>query len=130
MEDKPEGKNRRSAERKEVAYTLSYGIEKPYDLRVRSGLKDDLEALMLDLSVSGMSMISEFELPRGSQLRIKFTFIDLFLSGEDRIRRVEITGKVISHTQLSNGSYRIGIYFNEISEEDKAAITYFIRRNK
>ena len=130
MEDELKGKNRRGSKRQAVAYTLSYGIEKPYDLRVLSGLRDDLDALMLDLSEAGMSMVCGFDLPRGSQLHIKFNFIDLFRSGQDRSRRLELTGKVVSHTELSSGNYRTGISFNKISDEDKAAIVHFIRRSK
>jgi c-di-GMP-binding flagellar brake protein YcgR len=130
MEDKLKGKNRRSSFRQDTAFTLNYGIEQPYSLRAKLGLRDDLEALMLDLSETGMAMVTAVELPRGAQLHIKFNFINLFLYGQERTRRMELSAKVISHAELDNGDYRIGVSFNKISPEDKEAIKDFIRRSK
>lgn len=130
MENKLRGKNRRRAERREVAFTLNYGVEKPYSLRVNLGLTDDLDALMLDLSDSGVAMITGVDLPQGTQLHIKFNFRNLFLTGQERSRRMDIIGEVVSHADLGNGDYRIGICFNQISEADKEAIRVFIKRSK
>jgi c-di-GMP-binding flagellar brake protein YcgR len=130
MEDKLKKNNRRNSERKGVAFTLTYGVEKPYSLRVNLGLSDDLDALMLDLSDSGVAMVTKFNLPSGSQLHMKFNFINLFLSGQERSHRMEVIGEVVSHAELGNGDYRIGICFHEISEEDKLAIRNFIKRSK
>jgi c-di-GMP-binding flagellar brake protein YcgR len=130
MAGKLEGKNRRGSVRQEVAFTLAYGIEEPYALRVSSGLTDDLDAVMLDLSDSGVAMITGLDLPRGTQLHIKFNFMNLFLSGEARSRQMEIRGLVISRKELGNGSYRVGICFNNILEADKEAIRNFVKRCK
>jgi c-di-GMP-binding flagellar brake protein YcgR len=130
MEDKQKIKNRRISQRQEVAFTLSYGVEKPYSLRVNLGLTDDLDGLMLDLSDSGVSMITKFDLPLGAQLHMKFNFMNLFLSGQERSRRMEIAGEVVSHADLGNGDYRIGIRFNDISDQDREAIRYFIKRSR
>ncbi len=126
----PQDKNRRKVLRQGAAFTLHYGIEKPYSLRAKLGLKDDLEALMLDLSETGMALVTNLELPRGAQLQIKFNFINLFLYDQERTRRMELGAKVISHTELDNGDYRIGVLFNKISPQDKAAIRDFIKRSK
>ncbi|MFH0917888.1 MAG: PilZ domain-containing protein [Candidatus Omnitrophota bacterium] len=130
MEDSPKSKNRRRAERLDVAFTLIYGVEKPYALRVSLGLADDIDALMLDLSVLGMAMTTKFDLPKGTQLQIKFNFMNLFLAGQERSRRMEIIGEVVSHAELSSGNYRIGICFKQIQEADKEAIRKFIKRSK
>ncbi|MCX5694782.1 MAG: PilZ domain-containing protein [Candidatus Omnitrophica bacterium] len=122
-------KNRRRAPRTDVAFSLTYGVEKPYSLRVLLGLNDDIDALMRDLSDSGVAMITKFELPRGAQLHIKFNFINLFLTGQERSRRMEISAEVVSCADLGKGSYRVGTRFNNISEEDKAAIRNFIKRS-
>ncbi len=130
MASPPDGKNRRKTLRQDAAFTLDYGIEKPYALRASFGLKDDLGALMLDLSENGMAMLTSIELPRGCLLRIRFNFINLHLFGQERSRRMELVGKVVSHVRLERGDYRIGVVFNRISEEDKAAIRDFIKRNR
>jgi len=130
MEDSFKGRNRRSAQRQDAAFTLSYGVEKPYALRVSLGLTDDLVAIMEDLSDSGVAMITKYDLPRGAQLRIKFNFMNLFLTGQDRSRRMEVTGEVVSRTQLGSGDYRVGIRFNKISEPDQEAIRNFVKRSR
>ena len=130
MEDKLKGKNRRSAERKEVAFTLIYGVEAPYTLRVNLGLTDDLDALMLDLSDLGMAIITEVDLPKGTQLYIKFNLRNLSLYGEKRSRNMVIVGEVVSQVDLGNGNYRIGMRFDKISDEDKSAISDFVKRSR
>ena len=130
MENKPKRKNRRRSERQDVAFTLTYGVKKPYALRVSLGLSDDIYALMRDLSDSGVAMTTKFELPKGTQLQIKFNFINLFLSGQERSRRMEIAGEVVSCVDLGKGSYRVGICFNQISDVDKEAIRNFIKLSK
>ncbi len=127
--DAPKGKNRRSSQRREVGFTLVFGVKKPYGLRVSLGLNDDLDALMLDLSDSGMAITSGFNLPKGTLLHMKFNFINLYLSGQERSRRVEIDGEVVSSVELSDGNYRLGVCFNRIADEDREAIRYFIKRS-
>ncbi|MDD5130857.1 MAG: PilZ domain-containing protein [Candidatus Omnitrophica bacterium] len=130
MQGNPQDKNRRQAQRADAAFTLTYGVEKPYSLRVSLGLSDDIDALMRDLSDSGVAIITRFELPKGALLHIKFNFINLFLTGQERSRRMEISAEVVSCADLGRGNYRVGTRFNNISEEDKIAIRNFIRRSK
>ncbi len=130
MPEEPKIRNRRQAERRPVAYTLSYGVEKPYSLRVSLGLADDIDAIMRDLSGSGMGMITKFDLPKGALLRINFNFINLFLSGQERTRRMGVNAEVISCKDLGKGDYRVGVSFNNISAEDRIAIENFIKRSK
>ena len=134
MQGKAEGKNRRSAERIDAAFTLAYSVEKSCPLRISLGLVDDLDALMINLSDSGVAIITKHELPLGTKLYLKFNVIDLHSTGDDRRRHMEITGEVISDAILSDGSprisHRIGLRFVNISNEDKIAINNFVKRNK
>jgi len=43
---------------------------------------------------------------------------------------MKITGEVVSNLLLSGENRRIGICFNKISEEDKAAIRNYVSDNK
>ena len=119
MQDKPIARNRRKAQRQNVAFTLTYGVKKPYTLRVNLGLADDITALMLDLSDSGMAVTTGFNLPQGTQLQLKFNFINLFLTGQERCRRMEIEAEVVSCANLGKENYRIGICFNNISSREE-----------
>ena len=60
-------------------------------------------------------------------LLIKFTLINLFLQHNERVIPVKITGKVCSNIVREDGEYRLGIYFDQIDQEAKAAINNFIR---
>jgi c-di-GMP-binding flagellar brake protein YcgR len=93
-------------------------------------LADNLDVLMLDLSDLGMAIVTKDNLPVGAKLLLKFNLMNLKLSGEERLRRLEIKGEVASNVMFPDTSHRIGICFNKVSEEDKAAIGEFVRLNK
>jgi c-di-GMP-binding flagellar brake protein YcgR len=130
VDNNPNNQERRKSERIDVGFTLIYSVEKPYTLRISLGFADDIEAVMLNLSDLGIGIIAKHNLPPGTLLYIKFTIIDLTLQGEARRRRMEITGEVASSISLPGQSHRIGIRFDKISEEDKLAISNFVKRNK
>ncbi len=130
MEDNPEKQNRRKSERMDAAFTLTYNLEKSHTLRISLGLIDNIETVMINLSDLGMAIMTNYDIPAGAQLYIKFDLINMHLSGDERWRFMEITGEVTSNLLLSGENRRIGIRFNKISEEDKAAIRNFVIENK
>lgn len=121
-----EGQDQRKSQRLDTAFTLVYSIEKPYDLRISLGLAGEASALMRDLSDLGAAIITKYDIPSGTQLRIKFNLMNLRLAGEKRSRPMEIIADVVSNLVLPDKSHRIGIRFDKISEEDKAAINDFV----
>lgn len=127
MEEINDGQNRRQSARMDAAFSLSYSIEKPYDLRIKLGLADEASALMQDLSDLGMAIITQYDIPVGTQLRLKFNLMNLRLTGEKRLRRMEFIADAVSNVVLPDNSHRIGIRFDNISEEDKAAIRDFVK---
>ena len=133
MEDRDEKQNRRKSERIDVAFTLIYSVEKPFSLYISLGLNDKIDALMINLSDSGMAIITKYHLPSDTELRIKFNIIDLRLTGDDRWKKMEITGKVTSNITLPNENFktnhRIGIRFINILDKDKIEISNFVKRN-
>jgi c-di-GMP-binding flagellar brake protein YcgR len=130
MEENKSNQERRGSERVDAAFTLIYSVENPYSLRISLGLADDIDAIMVNLSESGMAIITRHDLPIGSQLYIKFNIIDLRLEGEERRRHMEIVAESVSNVRLPKASHRIGIRFTRISNEDKEAIKNFVKRNK
>ncbi|MCX5696009.1 MAG: PilZ domain-containing protein [Candidatus Omnitrophica bacterium] len=130
MEDGRERPERRKSERIDAAFTLIYNVEKPYALSVSFGLADEKDALMVNLSDLGVAIITKHNIPVGTQLHIKFNIIDLHLTGEERIRRMDLIGETVSNTAIKDISHRIGIRFDKILEVDKAAIRDFLKRNK
>jgi len=130
MKNNPDEKNRRKSERMDAAFTLTYNLEKSHTLRISLGLIDDIETVMINLSDLGMAIMTNYDIPLGAQLYIKFDLINMHLSGDERWRSMKITGEVVSNLLISGENRRIGIRFNGISEEDKAAIRDFVISNK
>jgi len=130
MADGQEGRERRKSERIDVAFTLTYSVEKSYTLHISLGLVDNVEAVMVNLSDLGMAIITNYDIPRGAQLYIKFNLINMRLSGDERWRFMKITGEAVSNVRLPDENHRIGIRFNKISAEDKSAISSFVLCNK
>jgi len=128
MEDELKGQNRRNSQRSDAAFTLNFSIEKPFELRITLGLPGEVGALMQDLSDSGAAIITQYDLPLGTQLRVKFNLMNLRLVGEKRLRRMELIAEVASNSVMPDASHRIGIRFVKISEEDKAAIGDFVQK--
>ncbi|MDD5466072.1 MAG: PilZ domain-containing protein [Candidatus Omnitrophica bacterium] len=130
MEKGRNGQNHRKSARSQAAFTLNYSIEKPFELRISLGLPDETGALMQDLSDLGAAIITSYDIPPGTLLRIKFNLMNLRLFGEKRLRRMELIAEVMSNSVMPDESHRIGIRFDKISEEDKAAIRDFVERDK
>ncbi len=130
MEKGKNGQNHRKSARTEAAFTLNYSIEKPFELRVTLGLPDETGALMRDLSDLGAAIITKYDIPLGTFLRVKFNLMNLRLFGEKRMRRIELIAEVVSNSVMPDESHRIGIRFDKISEEDKAAIRDFVQKDK
>jgi len=130
MEDNDSNQNRRKFERLDTTFTLSYQVEKPLALRIQLGFYDDIDALMDNLSDTGMAIITKYNLPIGAQLLLKLNIIDLRLQGEERYKRMEIGGETVSNVSLPDSGHKIGIRFNRISEADKLIIGNFVKRNK
>ena len=129
MENKYDGKERRKSNRLDVAFTLIYSVEKPLALRIQLGVADDINAFMVNLSDLGMALVTSQDIELLAQLYIKFDLIDLRLEGEERRQHIEMTGEVVSNTAAADGSHRLGIRFDNLSDHDKITLNRFVKRN-
>lgn len=129
MENKYGGEDRRKSNRLDVAFTLIYSVEKPLSLRIHLGVADDINAFMVNLSDLGMALVTSQDIPLLAQLYIKFDLIDLRLEGEERRQHIEMTGEVVSNVICADGSYRLGIRFDNLSDHDKIMLNNFVKRN-
>jgi len=130
MEEGSQGQERRKSERLDVAFTLIYNEEKSHPSCKSLGLVNGVESVMVNLSDLGMAIITDYDIPLGMKLYIKFNLINMRLAGDDRWRYVKTTGAVVSDTKLKDKSHKIGIRFDKITEEDKLAIADFVKYNK
>ena len=130
MEDNRGNQDKRKSERLNSAFTLTYTVEKPVNLRFEVGWDNDLDALMVDISDLGMSIITKHNLSIGAQLHFKINIIDHHLEGDERWKHMEVNGTVVHSVRLSDKSHKIGIRFDQISAKDKLLISDFVKRNK
>ena len=130
MENNSNNQEKRKSERLDATFTFTFRVEKPVDLRFQVGWDSELGAVMANLSDLGLSMITKHDLPVGAQIIAKFNIIDFHLQGEERWRRMEVAGKVVSSILLAGQGHKIGVCFERISEEDKLLIANFVKRNK
>ena len=123
---------KRKSQRVNVEFIITYKVEKlaQLDKTIQVQMKvssEEINAIMLDLSESGMAILSSYDIPISTTLLIKFTLINLLATDEERISSIEVSGKVCSNVILKESEHRLGISFIQVTEERKAAIINFIK---
>jgi len=125
--DQYSGSERRKSKRIPVDFTVVYQINKPLVVRLMVGTDSEVEAVMLDLSEGGMSIVTDYNIPSCTVLIMKFILINMDKSRENRIQKMNITGLVRYNILTANQKHRLGIYFTKIATEDKKAISDFVK---
>ena len=125
MDIKYKGPERRKHKRLKVNFLVIYSVRKPIDVIMIVGSQVKT-AMMLDLSESGMAIVTNYDIPISTILEIKFTLINTHAHDEDRIKTIEIIGQVRYNVQAEKDVHRLGIYFTQITEEDRSAIARFV----
>jgi c-di-GMP-binding flagellar brake protein YcgR len=119
------GSERRRHKRLSVNFTVIYRVNKPLEVRMMVGDKE-VNALMIDLSEGGMCLLTDYNIPTGTVLFIKFTLINLNAYGNERVKSMEITGEVRYNLINPEHTHRLGIRFTEIDKKDQVAIIGFL----
>jgi c-di-GMP-binding flagellar brake protein YcgR len=122
----PSEQEKRRHSRLRVNLSVVYRVDKPVTIRMIVGT-NDIRATMLDISEGGLSVLTNFNIPQGTVLLIKFT---LFRVADDDVSfygPMEIMGEVKYIMPLSPNEYRLGISFGKIKEQDRAEISAFIK---
>lgn len=106
---------------------MTYQVNQPLSLRATIGWDDEVVAVMLNLSQEGMAISTNYDIPAGTIILIKFTLINLAASDEERIESMRMTGLVKSNVLIDKDEHRLGIQFTNINEKDKFAIANFVK---
>lgn len=106
---------------------MTYQVNQPLSLRATIGWDDEVVAVMLNLSQEGMAISTNYDIPAGTIILIKFTLINLAATDEERIESMRMTGLVKSNVLLGKDEHRLGIEFTNINEKDKIAIANFVK---
>lgn len=120
---------RRKNKRLNVNFIVIFQVNRPAHVLMLIGGRE-IDALMLDISETGVALVSNYNIPISTSLAIKFTFINVDAVTEDeRVRSMEITGEVRNNTPEDRKEYRLGIVFTHIDPGDKEAIDRFVQMN-
>jgi len=120
------GVERRKARRIRVSLQAIYRIDKPISLRMVTADKE-VEAVMLDLSEMGMAVVTKYDIPVSTILLLRFTLFNYGKYGGGFYGPMSITAEVRSRLKVENDLYRIGVYFTQVSEKDRQAISDFVK---
>ena len=117
---------RRKHPRTQVSFTITYKVyNNPEVIMLVGG--HEVKALMLDLSIAGMAIETEYNVPVATVIFISFTLINLHVEDEEkRSQKIDVVGIVRNNILLDARDWRLGIEFTKIAEEDKTAIDEFI----
>lgn len=127
MDSEYSGVERRQYKRVPVNFIVKYCIRKPMDAIMLIG-NMEINAVMVDLSEGGMAIVTDYGIPVGTELALKFTLVDIYTSDqEDNNKAVEALGRV-SYCTLMGKSNRIGISFTDITKQHVSIITDFANR--
>ena len=117
---------RRKFKRVKVTFSIRYKVNQPLYVCMRVA-NQDINAIMLDLSEMGMSISTNYNIPAGTVLSIKFTLInDAAVNDEDSIYSMQIEGKVCNSSLIDEQEYRLGIRFTIIPNEARLKIAKFV----
>jgi len=113
---------------KRIKFNLSvvFRLAKPAAIRLLVGNKE-VRATMLDLSEGGLSVLTNYDIPKSSSLLIRFTLFKVENDDVSFYGPMDITGEVRYNMPLGGGEYRLGIYYKKIKNQDKIEIANFLK---
>ena len=76
MKDPFVGPDRRKFKRLQVSFIVFYKVDSPLHVRMLIGERE-VNAIMLDLSESGMGILTNYKMPESTLLSIKFILVKL-----------------------------------------------------
>jgi|WetSurMetagenome_2_1015567.scaffolds.fasta_scaffold877750_2 hypothetical protein len=128
MGDKVSGGEKRKFKRIKVNLSVFFRLAKPATISLLIGNKE-VKGTMLDLSEGGVSLLTNYDIPKATGLLIKFTLFKVEVSDVLFYGPMEIEGEVSYSLSLAKNEYRLGICFKKIKRDDLSEIANFIKIN-
>lgn len=125
MAEKYNGPDRRKHTRVKANFLVIYRINEPVEVIMIVGSQVKT-GVMTDLSEGGMALSTTYNIPTLTTLLINFTLINTHIHGANRIKTMDIRGRVCYSVGMNEKLYRLGIEFTKINQEDKSAINKFV----
>ena len=123
MENAFLGDERRKSKRVRVSLSVIYRVNEPLTVRLLTANKE-IKASILNLSDGGIAILTDYDVPVGTVLIMRFTLFKIDNEDVSFYGPVEITGEVRYNTK-EEGQCRIGVQFTKIDEDDKKEIVNF-----
>jgi c-di-GMP-binding flagellar brake protein YcgR len=123
------GNDRRRFQRLRMNLSVIYRVDQPVTVRMMIGEKE-VEATTLDLSEGGMGLLTEYNIPAGTSLFIKFTLFKVSSDGKVNFYGPVVIGGEVRSSVLSEKKYRLGICFSQIEPQDKTEMASFLSMTK
>lgn len=121
------GKEKRKAKRVKVGLIIFYKVNSPVEVRMMVG-KADVDAIMLDLSESGMAILAGYNLPKDATITAKFVLVNENAASEEfKVRAIEIKGGVRYAAKVKEDAFRLGIQFTDMTGADLAFVREFVK---
>jgi hypothetical protein len=123
------GEEKRQFPREQAAFALTYKVRAPLSVRSEFG-EAERDAIASDLSERGLRIFTDFDLPIGAILTLKFRLISTVgNSPDERVRRLELQAEV-RHSKPApahKASFLVGLHFMGLSEVDRHFIAGALR---
>lgn len=126
MTDKIYGSEHRRFNRVKINLSVVFRLARPAAIRLLVGNKE-VRATMLDLSEGGLSVLTNYDIPKSTSLFIKFTLFKVENDDVSFYGPMEIIGEVRYNMPLGGNEYRLGIYYKKIKSQDKIEIANFLK---
>jgi len=116
----PTAPDKRKFNRAGAAFAARYSVVSPFEERINFGEKER-DAIANDLCEDGVSLSTDYPVPVGTEILLKFRLLSgkIGLSDEERSRKFQAQGEVRNSIRGKDRSYRIGIRFTGLSGSDR-----------
>lgn len=126
MADKFSSTDQRRFKRVKINLSVVFRLARPAAIRLLVGNKE-VRSTMLDLSEDGLSMLTNYDIPKATSLLIKFTLFKVENDDVSFYGPMEILGEVRYNMPLGGNEYRLGIHYKKIKAQDKIEIANFLK---
>ena len=102
---------------------LFFRVDKPPEVRLKIG-RETRTGHAVDISEVGVSFLVDAEIPKGTEIEISFSL----MIQKGKSERIAARGVVVySFPRLPKKTYRIGVLFTDIDDNDRKLIIEYVR---
>lgn len=124
------GPEKRKHERVNSSFVVVCQADQPLEKGAMFIAGKQFDAIMLDLSETGMAISLNHNIPASSRVYLDFTLVNIKADQNNQVKPMRLTGEVRYCTPVGKGEYRVGILFKHISPKNRAVIAGFVGAKK